>query len=54
MHSSSVNKVSKQGNTFVSDKWISPSIKDDARESQSEVTPRYCIKGPGQKRPNDW
>ena len=34
---------------FVSDKWISPSIKDDAREGRSKVTSSYCIKGPGQK-----
>ena len=34
---------------FVSDKWISPSIKEIAREGQSEVTFSYCIKGPGQK-----
>ena len=39
---------------FVSDKWISPSIKDDAHEGRSEVTSSYCIKGPGQKRPNNW
>ena len=39
---------------FVSGKWISPSIKDDAREGRSEVTSSYCIKGPGQKRSNNW
>ena len=39
---------------FVSVKWISPSIKDDAREGRSEVTSSYCIKGPGQKRRNNW
>ena len=39
---------------FVSGKWISPSIKDDAREGRSEITSSYCIKGPGQKRPNNW
>ena len=39
---------------FVSAKWISPSIKDDAHEGRSEVTSSYCIKGPSQKRPNNW
>ena len=32
---------------FVSDIWISPSIKDDIRKGRSEVTSSYCIKGPG-------
>ena len=39
---------------FVSDKGINLSIKHDAREGRSEVTSSYCIKGPGQKRPNNW
>ena len=39
---------------FVTDKSISSSLKGDERQGWSEATSSYCIKGPGQKRPNNW
>ena len=39
---------------FVCDKWITPSIKDNKRQSRSELASSYCIKGPSQKRPTNW
>lgn len=39
---------------FVSDKWITPSIKDIERNSREESTQLYEIKGDSQKRPTNW
>lgn len=44
------------GNTihFVSDKWITPSIKDCERQNRETVSVSYQIKGAAQKRPTNW
>eukprot|EP00794_Sanderia_malayensis_P015514 gene15514-17096_t len=39
---------------FVSDKWISPSIKDCERDARDTSTASYNITGPMQKRPGNW
>eukprot|EP00794_Sanderia_malayensis_P002175 gene2175-2471_t len=39
---------------FVSDKWISPSIKDCERDARNTSTASYNITGPMQKRPGNW
>jgi hypothetical protein len=39
---------------FVTDKWLSPSIKDCERDSRSSSSTAYRITGPAQKRPSNW
>ena len=39
---------------FVSDKWITPSIKDCERQARSTSSVSYQIKGAAQKRPGNW
>ena len=39
---------------FVSDKWITPSIKDCEREKRDTAPAAYAITGPSQKRPQNW
>ena len=39
---------------FVTDKWVSPSIKDCERQERESTTFPYEIKGPGQRRPSNW
>ena len=48
--------LSADGDTihFVSDKWLSPSIKDCERDARVSSTGKYQITGPTQKRPNNW
>ena len=39
---------------FVTDKWITPSIKDTERVNRCSSSAHYEIKGPNQKRPSNW
>ena len=39
---------------FVSDQWITPSIKDSERESRAANVLAYQIKGSSQQRPSNW
>jgi len=39
---------------FVTDKWLSPSIKDCERDSRASTSVSYQIIGPAQKRPSNW
>ena len=39
---------------FVSDKWITPSIKDSERDSRNAVVENFNITGPQQSRPGNW
>ena len=39
---------------YVTDKWITPSIKDSEREGRNSNDQSYEIKGPNQKRPSNW
>ena len=40
---------------FISDKWISPSIKDCERSDRADDSDvLYLVNGPAQKRPSDW
>ena len=39
---------------FVSDQWITPSIKDSERESTAVNVLTYQIKGSSQQRPSNW
>ena len=41
--------------SFVTDKWIEPSIKDCERINRSgSCTTTFSVKGPAQKRPTNW
>ena len=39
---------------FVSDKYITPTIKDCEREARASTSIGYQITGPSQKRPSNW
>ena len=39
---------------FVTDKWLSPSIKDSERDSRGSSSALYKITGPSQRRPSNW
>ena len=39
---------------YVTDKWLSPSIKDSERVGRNSSDQTYEIKGPNQKRPTKW
>ena len=39
---------------FITDKWISPSIKDSERNDRASVNTSFHVTGSLQKRPSNW
>ena len=44
----------RKGDSFVSDKWITPSVKDCEKQSRNATDISYHIVVAAQKRPTNW